>query len=130
MKSLISIILMFCFICNVCLADCNFATDIKPLADGTYAYSKECHLKVGSMKKQIASQTQQISDLNSAITLKDLAYTDSQKQKQIWEDTSLNLQDRLTKVDSLQRTNDFLYFGLGVLGAIGTGFMAAKIIGK
>lgn len=130
MKKLTNYILVLSLISNLAFADCNPATDIKPLPDGTYSYTLSCHLMVGSMKKQIASQTQQLTELQKAITLKDLAFGDSQKDVQIWQSTSLNLQDRLTKVQSIQKENDFLYFALGIAATIGTGFMAAKIIGK
>jgi len=112
----------------MCFADCDFKTGIEALPDGRYAYSRDCHLQVGSMKKQIANQQQQISDLNQAITLKDLALVDSQKQADLWKSTSLGLQDRLQTVNQMQKTNDFLYFSIGIVSTIATGFAISSLV--
>lgn len=118
MKKIVSLVLLFSFISNVVLADCDFKTGIMPLSDGGYRYSEACHLKVGQLVQDNAIKDQQIQDLNKAITLKDLALQKSDDRANLWMNTSGQLEDRLTKVDSLEKKNDLLYVGLGVLGTV------------
>ena len=120
------IVLMSMF-SNFALADCNFSTGIKPLPDGNYEYTKECHLAVGQLVQTNKIQLTQISELNSAIQLKDLALTQSEQRVNMWMNTVNNEQDRLNKVDQDQKHNDFIYFGLGILATIGTGFALARL---
>lgn len=115
MKKTISTILAMCMISNVALADCNFATDIETLPDGRRAYSKECHIKVGEMKRDLEIANKQVETLNKAIELKDLAMAKSNERVELWMNTTYKLEDRLNKIDSLQSKNNWIMFGLGVV---------------
>lgn len=139
MKKLISFILFSVFSCNVALADtlsaptkaapkCDW-TQIKDNGNGTYTYPLALHLCVGQLVETNKTQILQIQDLTKAITLKDLAIKYSDDRATTWMNTSSGLEDRLQRVDKLEKTNDWLYFGLGALTVIGTGFMAARFIG-
>lgn len=97
------------------LADCDFSTGIEKLADGRYAYSVECHKKVGKMVadekdrvEQVAKKDVQISDLGVQIDMQS-------RRAQLWMDTSLKLEDRVTQMEAMKSTNNWLHFGLGVL---------------
>jgi len=130
MKKLISYLLMFCFVSNVAFADCDFKTGITPGPNKTFIYTEECHLKVGQLVQDNATKDRQIADLNGAIALKDLAIKDSDARVQLWSSTTANLEDRLQKVDNLQSKNEFLYFALGALTVIGTGFAVGAVTHK
>lgn len=118
MKRLVSLFLLFSFVSNVALADCDFKTGITPLSDGSYKYSADCHLRVGQLVQDNAVKDQQISDLTKAVTLKDLVLQKSDDRANLWMNTSGQLEDRLTKVDSLEKKNSVLYVSLGVLGTV------------
>lgn len=118
MKHLVSLFLLFSFVSNVALADCDFKTGIIPLSDGSYKYSADCHLRVGQLVQDNAVKDHQISDLTKAVTLKDLALQKSDDRANLWMNTSGQLEDRLTKVDSLEKKNSVLYVSLGVLGTV------------
>lgn len=128
MKKLSSVLLLV-FFANIAMADCDFKTGISPLDDGSFKYSRECHLKVGQMKQDLDVATKQVADLTQAITLKDLALTKSDQRVTLWQDTSFKLEDRINTIDSLQKFNGILYFGLGVvftsLAVWGAGHLAA-----
>lgn len=115
MKKLISTVLAMCMISNVALAECNWKTDIETLPDGRRAYSTECHIKVGEMKRDLETANQQVVVLTKAIELKDLAYAKSNERLELWMNTTYKLEDRLNKIDSLQAKNSWLMFGLGVV---------------
>lgn len=128
MKFFISLLLLVSFISQAALADCDFSKGIIKLPDGGYRYSPDCHLKVGSLVQDNATKDRQIGDLTQALQLKDLAIAKSDSRTQLWVDTNDKLQDRISKIDQLQSSNNFLYFGLGILAAVGVGFATARLI--
>jgi len=111
-------------------SDCNFKTDITPGPNKTFVYSEACHQKVGSLVQDDQVKAQQVTDLNKAITLKDLALQASDKRATDWMNTSATLEKRVQEVDKLESTNKVLYFGLGVLTTFLAGYAAAKLVGK
>ena len=114
MKNLISFVVGITMLSNIALADCDYSKVIS-LPDGTYLYSKELHICVGTMKRDLGIAQQQITDLNQALTLKDLAIKKTEDRVNLWMDTTYKLEDRLNKIDELSRKNDWMYFGLGVV---------------
>lgn len=123
-------ITIFCFVLsNICFSECNWS-NIKKNNDNTYTYSEELHLCVGELVRDNKNKDEQISNLTKSISLKDLALQTSDKRVEMWMDTSLKLEDRVSKIDSMQKTNNFLFFGAGILTTILAGFMAARILGK
>lgn len=129
MKKVIALLLMTTFVSNIAWADCDFSTVTKN-SNGTYTYPEACHLKVGQLVQDNVVKTQQIADLTKAISLKDLAIKASDARAQLWMTTSGNLEDRLQKVDKLEKSNEWLFFGLGALTIIGAGVMTASLIHK
>lgn len=127
MKKVISLLLLFCFISNAALADCDFSTGITPGPNHTFIYTEACHLQVGKLVQDNKTKDAQLADLTKAITLKDLALTKSDERTQLWMDTSDKLQNRLTTVDSLAKKNEWIYFGLGVLATVGAGYVASQM---
>lgn len=111
---------------NLAMADCDW-TQIKKLPDGGYEYTPELHLCVGNLVQTNKVQLAQIADLNSAIQLKDLALVQSDQRIALWSKTVNDEQDRLTKISDDQKHNDFIYFGLGILATIGTGYALARL---
>lgn len=97
------------------LADCDFSTGIEKLADGRYAYSVECHKKVGKMVQDLKDRQDEVGKLNDSIKLKDLALTTQEQRANMWMDTSMKLEDRVNTIDKYNTTNHWLYFGLGVV---------------
>lgn len=123
-------ITIFCLILsNISFSECNWS-NIKKNNDNTYTYSEELHLCVGELVRDNKNKDEQISNLTKSISLKDLALQTSDKRVEMWMDTSLKLEDRVNKVDSMQKTNNFLFFGAGILTTILAGFMTARILGK
>jgi hypothetical protein len=122
--------MLLSFVSNVALADCDWSKGISPNKDGSYTYSKECHLRVGQLVEDNKTKDLQIADLNKAIQLKDLALQKSDERVNLWMDTSIKLENSLTKVDELQSKNNALYFGLGVASTILSVFVASKVIGR
>lgn len=115
MKTFVSALLIALTFSNFAVADCNFATDITKNDNGTYTYTKECHIAVGVMKRDLDSDDAQLAEYQKVIDLKDLALTKSNANSQLWMDTSFRLQDRMNSVDSLSSKNQLLTFGLGVV---------------
>lgn len=128
MKLITTLLLLFSFTITSAHADCDWSL-IKPSSDGqTFIYSKELHLCVGTLVQNSKLQEQQITDLKKAIDLKDLALKISDDRATLWSNTSQDLENRLQKVDSMQKTNEVLWVSLGVLGTILTGYMTARLI--
>lgn len=127
MKKIFSFSIMTIMLTNIALADCDYSKIVNN-SDGTYTYSKELHLCVGTMRRDLGIAQQQITDLNQALTLKDLAIKKTEDRVNLWMDTSYKLEERVNKIDELQKKNEWLYFGLGVAATIGSGFMAAQLL--
>lgn len=127
MKTFISTILIASIFSNVAMADCDFSKGITPLPNGTYAYSLDCHLEVGKLIQDNKTKTLQLADYQKAVELKNLAIVRSDQRAQLWFDTAEKSQDRLTSIAAEQKHNDFLYFGLGILATVATGFAVAKL---
>ena len=128
MKKIISSILLLCFISNVAYGDCDFGKDIIPGPNHTWIYTDECHLQVGKMRNNNKALTLQVGDLTNAIQLKDLALTKSDARTTLWMNTSDQLTDRLNKIQEVEKHNEWLYFGLGVLTTFAAGYIAAQAI--
>ena len=130
MKLFIAALLLFAMTCQVALADCDYSKIVASPDGQTYTYSRELHLCVGRMKKDLDSANTQIADYKSAITLKDLAMVDSEKRTDLWMNSTFALQDRMSKIDSLEKKNNTLYFVLGILvtsaAVYGAGQLAHK----
>lgn len=112
------------------MATCDFSIGISPGPNSTFIYTQECHLAVGALVQSNKTLSLQVGDLTQAITLKDLALTKADARTQLWMDTSQNLEGRIQKLDSMEKTNSWLYFGLGCLTVLGAGYMTAKLIGR
>lgn len=127
MKKLISLFLLVSLVSNLAFADCDWSK-IKDNGDGTYTYTKELHLCVGQLKQDNKVKDQQIADYQKAIQLKDLALTTSDDRANRWMNNSLSLESKMTEVDSLQKKNEWLYFGLGVLTTFAAAYAAGQVI--
>lgn len=114
MKKLISAALIVLSLSNVAFADCDYSKIVSN-PDGTYTYSKELHICVGTMKRDLDSANTQIAEYKKVIDLKDLALTKSDARANLWMDTSFKLQDRMNAIDDLKSKNQYLAFGLGVI---------------
>lgn len=109
-------------------ASCDWSKGITPLPDGSFKYSSACHLAVGQLVQDNSVKDKQIVDLSKAIQLKDLAIQQSDARANLWMNTSATLEQRLQKVDSMEKTNSWVSFGLGALTVLGAGWMASQLI--
>lgn len=109
-------------------ASCNWASDIAKNTDGTYTYSKACHLEVGSSLEELDLRKKQVIELNKTIELKDLAIKYSDERVQLWMESSLKMNDRLNQYEAVRGNSQWLYFGLGALTVIGAGLIVNKTL--
>jgi hypothetical protein len=123
MNKLIILFVSITLFCNFALADCDFSTGITPGPNDTYIYSKACHLKVGQLVKDNATQAKQIVDLTQATTLYRAAIQTDEERIQKWIATSTKLEEQVVDVDKYKKSNEYIAFGLGILSA----FAAAEL---
>jgi hypothetical protein len=127
MKKIVSFITAMFLFSSTCLADCDFSKDIKVNQDGSRTYSLGCHIKVGQIIQDNATKTQQIKDLQKAVTLKNSALQISDKRADDWMNTALKLEENVQKIDTLKKQNEWISFSLGALTVIGAGIAAAQL---
>lgn len=108
-------------------AGCDFSKGITAGPNKTFIYTEACHLAVGALVQDNQVKTQQIADYVKAISMKDLALTASDTRANLWMSTSSSLEDRLQKVDKLQKDNEWIFFGLGVLTTGFAAYTASKL---
>jgi hypothetical protein len=128
MKNKIIFILIFTLLPNLCMAECDFSTGIVKQLDGSFVYTKECHLRVGQIKQDLEISLRQVGDLTKAIELKDLALQKSDQRVNLWMDTSQKMEDRVIKIDELQNKNQWLMFGLGIVTTLGASYVASQLL--
>lgn len=109
---------------SMAYADCDFRTGITEQADGSFKYTKACHLKVGEMKQDLEIAEQKVEKLNLAIVNLNLAITASDTRADMWRNTAFKMEDKFESYDKLRQNNQLLYFiggalftGLAVWGA-------------
>lgn len=130
MKIILSIFVSIIFLTTNLFADCQFSTGIKPGPNDTFIYSKDCHLKVGQIVEDDKVKSQQVEDLTKAIALKTSALNLADKRADDWMDTSLKLEKNVQDIDNLKKENEWIYFGLGALTVIATGFSVASLTNR
>lgn len=127
MKKLIAAVLATLMFSNVAFAECDFSTGISRNDNGSYTYTKECHVKVGEMKRDLSIATEQNEKLTKALDLKDLAITKSDQRADLWMQTSFKLEDRINTIDSMRQSNQYIAFGLGVLTMFAASYAASQL---
>jgi hypothetical protein len=130
MKKLISLILALSLFSSIALADCDFETGVTSLPDGGFRYSKECNLRVGQLFQDNKTKTVQIADLTKALSLKDLALKASDERAQMWMNSSIKLENNVSKIDDLQKKNEILYFAMGVVFTGAAVWGASQLVRK
>lgn len=129
MKKLISLIIAFSMFSHIAYADCDFKTGITPNDNGSYTYTKDCHLKVGEMKRDLETANKQIDLFKTSLDYKDLALKRADERADLWMNTAFKLEDRVNTLDQMRKTNEWLYFGLGVLTVFAAGYAARQAYG-
>ncbi len=128
MKKLMSAILSVSMLMSsTSFAECKWA-DVKPV-EGGYLYPAACHGKVGVMLKDLDDKTAEAVALRKAIDLKDLTITKADQRAELWQNTTFKVEDRLNNLESASKTNQWLYFGLGVLSVFAAGYAAHQVYG-
>lgn len=127
MKKIISLLLLICLFSTSAFSDCDW-TGIKELPDGGYEYSPTLNLCVGQLVQDSKVKDQQISDLNKAISLKDLALTTADQRTLLWQKTSDDQLNRLNTIQADQARSGWIYYALGAASMFLGAYAAAKII--
>lgn len=125
----LSFLLALCMASNNVFADCDWSKVVDN-PNGTHTYSDALHICVGQLVQDNATKTQQVDDLTKAISLKDLAITKADDRATLWMDTSLKLEDNIQKMNSLKGTNEWIYFGLGVLTVFAAGMATSQLTNR
>ncbi len=132
MIKLTAAILAITMFSNVAFADCDFTMGkgVNKLPDGNYEYSTACHVAVGQLVQDSKTKDIQLKDLGLALTAKDLALQASDQRTQLWMDTTFKLEKNINTMDELKKTNEWVYFGIGALTVIATGFALSSVTGR
>ena len=132
MMKILSTVLAVAMFSNVAFADCDFTMGkgIRPLADSNYEYTKECHIAVGQLVQDNKTKDIQLKDLGLALSAKDMALAASDQRTQLWMDTTFKLEKNINTMDELKKTNEWVYFGIGALTVIATGFALSSVTGR
>lgn len=126
MKKIISSLLLLILFSNLAFADCDWKTGITPGPNHTFVYSEACHLAVGQLVQDSAVKDKQISDLTTALDLKNAALVIADQRTALWEKTSDDELQRLNTMQADQHHDNTLSFALGVA----TTFLAAYAAGQ
>lgn len=108
-------------------AECDPST-IKQNVDGTYTYSRDCHVWVGQTKKRLTLLEDKVVQLEKKIELKDLAILKQEEIANHWRDTSFKLNDKLNTYEAVRISNQRLYFVGGLLTALASAYVGSRVL--
>ncbi len=107
---------------------CDFtSSDVKENQNGTFTYSRECHIEVGKTLKTVSLLDEKVSLLEKKIELKDLQISKYDERTQLWMDTSFKLNDKLMTYEATKKNDFWISFGLGVLTVIAAGYAVKQV---
>jgi hypothetical protein len=107
---------------------CDFSKIVKN-KDGTFTYPENLHKCVGKIINDGKAKDAKIADQKKAIDLYTLTIQTDEQRIQNWIQTSTNLEGRVEKVNDLEKKNEWLYFGLGVLTTAAAAYAGEKLVG-
>lgn len=113
--------------CSNSVAACNWATDVSKNADGSFTYSRGCHLEVGASLEELDLRRKQVTELNKSVELKDLALKYSEERTQLWIESSSKMNERLNQYEASRGNQGWLFFGIGVATAVLSVWAAGQI---
>jgi hypothetical protein len=108
-------------------AGCDWSNDIKENSNGTFTYTRECHIEVGKNFKSVSLLNEKIELLEKKLDLKDFQLSKYEERTQLWMDTSFKLNDKLMSYEATKKNDFWISFGLGVLTTIATGYLVNQL---
>lgn len=128
MRKFIAILIIACLMPISAFADCDFKTGITKNDNGTYTYTRECHIKVGEIRQDLDIANGQNLKFTKALELKDLALSKSDQRADMWQQTAFKLEDRINTIDSYRTSNQWLMFGFGMVSMFAASYAASQLI--
>lgn len=108
-------------------ASCDWSKDIKENPNGTFTYTRECHIEVGKNFRSVSLLNEKVDLLEKKIDLKDLQISRFEERTQLWMDTSFRLNDKLMAYEASKKNDFWISFGLGVLTVIAAGYAVKQV---
>jgi len=127
MRKFIAIMLIVLSLPLSALAECDFKTGITKNDNNTYTYSRECHIKVGELRQDLDIANEQNLKFTKALELKDLALSKADQRADMWQQTAFKLEDRITTIDGMRTSNQWLMFGFGMVTMFAASYAASQL---
>lgn len=108
-------------------ASCDWSRDIKENPNGTFTYTRDCHIEAGRNFKSVSLLNEKIDLLEKKIEFKDLQISKYDERTQLWMDTSFKLNDKLMTYEATKKNDFWISFGLGVLTVIAAGYAVNQV---
>jgi hypothetical protein len=127
MRKLLVALTIACLLPFSAMADCDFKTGITKNENGTYTYTRECHIKVGELRQDLDIANEQNLKFTKALELKDLAINKADQRADMWQQTAFKLEDRITTIDNMRTSNQWIMFGVGVATMFAASYAASQL---
>jgi len=115
MKAIALILAVSMALPNAAWGACDFAKDIQKQEDGSYRYTRDCHVEAGKAFERADLQTKRADVLEKALELKDLALVKQNERVELWMNAATKMDDRITAAEDLRSKNNVYYFIGGVI---------------
>lgn len=109
------------------LAACDPDSDIKQNQDGSYTYTRSCHLDAGKAFKKVSLLDEKVSLLETKIDLKDSQLFKQEQRAEMWMETANKINDKLIGYEKAKDNDKILNFGLGMLFTFASVWAAGQI---
>lgn len=127
MRKILAALVISCLLSVSAMADCDFKTGITKNDNGTYTYTRECHIKVGELRQDLDIANEQNLKFTKALELKDLALNKADQRADMWQQTAFKLEDRITTIDNMRTSNQWIMFGVGVATMFAASYAASQL---
>ena len=97
---------------------CDFSKGVTENPDGTFKYTRECHIEAGKKIKGYGILEEKNFELEKQVSLKDMIITKHEERTAMWMDTSLKLNDKLQTYDRLATSDRWTSFAIGFGAAL------------
>lgn len=106
---------------------CDSSRDITRNPDGSYRYTRECHVEAGKAFKKVDLLEDKVALLERNIELKDYQIKLESDRGDLWMKTAMEAEKVIASYEEAYRRDRYYWYGAGVLTAVLSVYLAGRL---